>query len=36
MKINEIKQLREKMKAAADETRNKEEFYKQLVSKISS
>ncbi len=32
MKIEEIKLLREKMKSAADETKNKEEFYKQLVS----
>eukprot|EP00794_Sanderia_malayensis_P006859 gene6859-7630_t len=31
LKIEEIKGLREKMKTAADETRSKEELYKQLV-----
>ena len=32
MKIREIRQLRERMKAAAETTRAKEELYKQLVS----
>ena len=32
VKIREIRQLRERMKAAAETTRAKEELYKQLVS----
>lgn len=32
VKISEIKQLREKMKAAAEEARGKEDLFRQLVS----
>ena len=36
MKINEVKKLREKMKASAEEARNKEDLFKQLVSENSN
>ena len=36
MTISEIKRLREKMKAAAEEARGKEDLFKQLVSENST